>query len=214
MLTIYFHLSYHIFLSRGENMAYYTLPLLLLSLSLLCIPGKPDAATATAAATSFIRAKCRTTTYPSLCIQSLATYASTIQRNPQQLAQAALSVSLDRAQSTRVFVTKLTKFRGLKRREYAALRDCLEETSDSVDRLSNSVQELKNIGRARGPELLWHISNVQTWVSAALTDDSTCVDGFAGRALNGRIKTSIKSRMTNVAQVTSNALALINQFAG
>lgn len=193
-------------------MAYYTLPLLLLSLSLLCISGKSDAPAA--AATSFIRAKCRTTTYPSLCIQSLSTYANTIKSNPKQLAQTALSVSLERAQSTRTFVTKLTKFRGLKGREFAALRDCLEEMSDCVDRLSNSVQELKNMARARGPELSWHISNVQTWVSGALTDGNTCVDGFAGRALNGRIKSSIKSRMTNVAQVTSNALALINQFAG
>ncbi|KAL3524174.1 hypothetical protein ACH5RR_017008 [Cinchona calisaya] len=193
-------------------MAYYfTLPWLLLSLSLLCISGKSDAA---AAATSFIRTKCRTTTYPSLCIQSLSIYANTIQTNPKQLAQTALSVSLDRAQSTRAFVTKLTKFRGLKSRENAAIRDCMEVMNDGVDRLSKSVQELKNMGRARGPELIWHLSNVQTWVSAALTDYNTCADGFAGRASNGSIKSSIKLRMSNVAQVTSNALALINQFAG
>lgn len=192
-------------------MAYPILPLLILSLSLSWIQAKSDAP---AAAASFIRAKCRTTTYPPLCVESLSTYASTIQRSPNQLAQTALSVSLDRAQSTRAFVAKLSKFRGLKGREYAALRDCLEQMADSVDRLGNSVQELKNMGRARGPELFWHISNAQTWVSAALTDDSTCADGFAGRALNGRVKSSIKTRMTNVAQVTSNALALINQMAG
>lgn len=126
----------------------------------------------------------------------------------------ALSVSVDKAQSTKTFVAKLTKFRGLKHREYSALKDCLEEVSDSVDRLSNSVQELKNMGRARGPEFIWHMSNLQTWVSAALTDESTCMDGFAGRALDGRIKTSIRTRLTNVAQVTSNALALCNKFAG
>ncbi|CDP05316.1 unnamed protein product [Coffea canephora] len=192
-------------------MAYPILPLLILSLSLSWIPAKSDAA---AAATSFIRAKCRTTTYPSLCVESLSTFAATIQRSPNQLAQTALSVSLDRAQSTRAFVAKLSKFRGLKGREYAALRDCLEQMADSVDRLGNSVQEIKNLGRSRGPELFWHISNAQTWVSAALTDDSTCADGFAGRTLNGRVKSSITTRMTNVAQVTSNALALINQMAG
>ncbi|KAL0304771.1 UNVERIFIED_CONTAM: hypothetical protein Scaly_3010900 [Sesamum calycinum] len=126
----------------------------------------------------------------------------------------ALSVSVDRAQSTKTFVSKLTKFRGLKPREYAAIKDCLEEVSDSVDRLSKSAQELKKLGRAGGPEYIWHLSNLQTWVSAALTDDSTCLDGFSGRALNGRIKTSIRARMTNVAQVTSNALALCNKYAG
>lgn len=196
-------------------MASYPNTLLLLSLffCLVYFSGEAEANVAVAA-TSFIRSKCRSTTYPSLCIQSLSLYAGTIQTNPKQLAQTALSVSLQRAQSTNDFVKKLSKFKGLRSREYAALRDCLEETSDSVDRLSKSVAELKNINRARGEELLWHISNVETWVSASLTDDTTCLDGFSGNVLNGRIKNSIKVRMTNVAQVTSNALALINQLSG
>jgi hypothetical protein len=46
-----------------------------------------------------------------------------------------------------------------------------------------------------------------------LTDESTCSDGFGGKALDGKLKTSIRSRMVNVAQVTSNALSLINQYA-
>jgi len=57
------------------------------------------------------------------------------------------------------------------------------------------------------------MSNVETWVSSALTDESTCGDGFAGKALDGRIKASIRARMVSVAQVTSNALSLINQYA-
>ncbi|KAL3838654.1 hypothetical protein ACJIZ3_023245 [Penstemon smallii] len=194
-------------------MAKLTLTPSLILLSFLYILNKTDFAAA-AGTTSFIRASCRATTYPTVCVQSLSTYASAIQKNPRQLITTALTVSVDRAQSTKTFVTKLTKFRGLKPREYAALKDCLEEVSDSAERLSNSVRELKSVGRARGPEFIWHMSNLQTWVSAALTDDSTCLDGFSGRALNGRIKTSIRARMTNVAQVTSNALALCNRFAG
>ncbi|KAK6132166.1 hypothetical protein DH2020_034091 [Rehmannia glutinosa] len=199
-----------------------TFPLLFL-LSFLYVLSGTELATAattttTAAATnpaaSFIRKSCRATTYPSVCVQSLSSYASTIGKSPKQLVMAALSVSVDRAQSTKTFVYKLTKFRGLKPRVYSAIKDCLEEASDSVDMLSSSVRELKRLGRARGPEYMWHMSNLQTWVSAALTDDSTCMDGFAGRASDGRIKSSIRARMTNVAQVTSNALALCNHFAG
>ncbi|KAG8381489.1 hypothetical protein BUALT_Bualt06G0127100 [Buddleja alternifolia] len=165
-------------------------------------------------ADSFITTSCRVTTYPTICVQSLSPYASTVGKSPKQLVTTALSVSVNRAESARTFVAKLTKFRGLKPKEYEALKDCLEEVSDSVDRLSKSVRELKNAGRAGGPEYIWHMSNLQTWVSAALTDDTTCQDGFAGRALNGRIKSSIRARMTNVAHVTSNALALCNKFAG
>ncbi|CAN1159041.1 21 kDa protein [Linum perenne] len=59
----------------------------------------------------------------------------------------------------------------------------------------------------------WHVSNVVTWVSAALTNENTCVDGFEGKALNGRMKDGIRGRFRNTVMVTSNALALINKYA-
>ncbi|TJW23188.1 pectinesterase inhibitor domain-containing protein [Bacillus paralicheniformis] len=85
--------------------------------------------------------------------------------------------------------------------------------SDSLDRVSKSIQELKSLDRVKGQDFIWHMSNVQTWVSSALTDENTCMDGFAGRAMEGRIKTSVRAQITNVAHVTSNALALVNHFA-
>lgn len=188
---------------------------LLLLFSVLCFAAAAisAAAASSSGATNFIKASCSTTTYPALCIQSLSAYATVIQQDPRQLAQTALSVSLSSAQSTRTFVTKLKKFKGLKNKEYKAIADCLEEIGDTVDRLDQSIQELKNIGKAKGQEFLWHMSNVETWVSAALTDENTCVDGFAGKALDGKIKASIKARIVKVAQVTSNALSLINHYA-
>ncbi|GFP97957.1 21 kDa protein [Phtheirospermum japonicum] len=173
-----------------------------------------SAAAAADPATSFIRASCRTTRYPAVCVHSLTPYASTVHKSPRQLAMMALSVSVKRAQSAKIFVAKLAKLRGLRPKESAAIKDCLEEVSESVDRLSKSVSELKKSGRAGSPEFTWHMSNLQTWVSGALTDEGTCSDGFSGRALNGRIKSSIRARMTNVAQVTSNALALCNELVG
>ncbi|EYU24974.1 hypothetical protein ABFS82_06G045200 [Erythranthe guttata] len=191
-----------------------TFSLTIVLLSFLHLLTTSESAAAAVTTTSFIRTSCRATTYPSVCVQSLYTHAAAIKKSPKQLVTTALSVSVEKAQSTKTFVSMLTRFRGLKPREYAAIKDCLEEVSDSVDRLSKSVKELKKLGPARGPEFVWHMSNLQTWVSAALTDDSTCMDGFSGRAMNGRIKSSIRARMTHVAQVTSNALALCNRFAG
>ncbi|OIT03736.1 PREDICTED: 21 kDa protein-like [Nicotiana attenuata] len=191
-------------------MAALKLILLAAVISLFCFSGTANSAPI---ATSFIKSSCKFTTYPVVCVTSLAGYAPAIKRSPQQLAQTALSVSLDRAQSTQAFINKLCKFKGLKPREYAALKDCVEQMSDTIDRISKSVKELKNMRSARGKDFQWHMSNIETWISAALTDENTCGDGFAGKALNGRIKASIRARVTHVTQVTSNALALINQFA-
>ncbi|CAK9318357.1 unnamed protein product [Citrullus colocynthis] len=183
--------------------------LLLLLLSILTIA----AAARNSGASNFIKSKCSAATYPDLCVQSLSNFASTIQQNPRQLVQTALIVSLSRAQSARSFVWKLTKFSGLKPREHAALKDCMEEVGDTVDRLNKSVEELKRVSGSKKKDFLWHISNVETWVSAAMTDENTCSDGFAGTALNGRIKSSVRARIVDVTRVISNALSLINKYA-
>ncbi|KAL5551096.1 hypothetical protein UlMin_001272 [Ulmus minor] len=162
---------------------------------------------------NFIRASCRTTTYPALCVQCLAGYAKLIRQSERQLARTALAVTLSRARSTTAFVAKMTKVKGIKPREYQAVKDCIENMGDSVDLISESIREIGHMGRPAGPDFVWHMNNVQTWVSAALTDEDTCLDGFSGRVMDGKVKTAIRRRVVNVAQVTSNSLALVNSFA-
>ncbi|KAF9617165.1 hypothetical protein IFM89_034316 [Coptis chinensis] len=193
-------------------MAQLTLPILLLSL--LAFTSTVHSATVpkTSKPSSFIKSSCSVTRYPALCINSLASYASTIQQSPKQMAQAALAVSLQRARSAKTYVVQMSRSRGMKKREYLVVRDCMDNMGDTVDRLSQSISELGHMGRSN-EDFVWHMSNVQTWVSAALTDENTCVDGFADRALDGQVKMAIRGRITNVARVTSNALALVNRFA-
>ncbi|KAL8103238.1 21 kDa protein-like [Apium graveolens] len=162
-------------------------------------------------ATNFIRLSCRATLYPVLCFQSLSMYATKIQQNERQLAEAALSVSLAKARFTRMFVSKLTKVSGIRAREYRTVKDCIENMGDTVDQLSKSMKEMSHI-RGR-QDFMWHMSNVQTWVSAALTYENTCFDGFSGNFMEGNVKDAVKKRIVTVAQVTSNALALVNRFA-
>ncbi|KAK2426085.1 21 kDa protein [Trifolium repens] len=161
----------------------------------------------------FIKSSCRATRYPILCVRCLMRYASVIGLSERQLAMTALSVTISRTRSSASFVKKISKARGIKPREYSAIQDCIENMGDSLDSLSQSVRELVSIGHAVGEDFVWHMSNVQTWVSAALTDDNTCLDGFAGPSMNGNVKAAIKNRVVNLTQVTSNALALVNRFA-
>lgn len=41
----------------------------------------------------------------------------------------------------------------------------------------------------------------------------TCMNGFEGNAMNGKIKGTFKNYIVNVAQLTSNALALIKNLS-
>ncbi|KAL9409492.1 hypothetical protein AB3S75_047819 [Citrus x aurantiifolia] len=162
---------------------------------------------------STVKPSCKSTTYPTVCVQYLLPYASKIQRSPKKMSLVALSVSLSRTKSAYSFLTKLKRFKNLKPRESRAIADCLELMDDSVDRLSKSFQEMKNLGRVKSRDFLFHMSNVQTWASAALTNGNTCLDGFADKSMNGKVKDSVTAQVANVVQVTSNALGLVNQFA-
>lgn len=95
------------------------------------------------------------------------------------------------------------------------MTDCVEELSDAVDELRKSIEEMGQMGRSRSSSTNFGlmVNDVQTWVSAALTDESTCTDGFQGNAMNGKMKVEVRGRIVNIAHLTSNALALINRFA-
>ncbi|XP_078448085.1 pectinesterase inhibitor 7-like [Wolffia australiana] len=159
----------------------------------------------------FVKTRCEATTYPGLCYETLSAHASAIQRNPVSMATMALTISLDGARSAAAAVAGMAARQRMTPREAAAVRDCVETVSNAVDELRRSIVEMGHL-RRRDRDLAFHISNIQTWVSAALTDERTCVEGFADEALNGPLKDSMRAHVVSIAQRTSNALALINSL--
>ncbi|KAK1438712.1 hypothetical protein QVD17_04522 [Tagetes erecta] len=182
--------------------------LLLLVNTLWCTAAASGATTPTAM--DFVQASCKTTLHPPLCVRCLSSYAGSIQGSDHRLAKAAVTVSLSESKSAAAFVSKLARVRGIKPREYQAVKDCISTMSNSVASLSQSVQELAQVARTTGQDFEWHMSNVETWVGSALTNQNICSRGFA---VNGHVKDAVNKRMDYVSQVTSNALALVNRFA-
>ncbi|KAK3429050.1 hypothetical protein EUGRSUZ_E00464 [Eucalyptus grandis] len=169
---------------------------------------------ATASNTAFIKSSCRSTRYPALCVQCLSGYAASVQQDPRQLARAALQVSLARARAAASHVGRLSRLRGITPRESQAVQDCVQNVGNSVSRLSQAIDELGQMGGqgAAGEAFDWHMSNVQTWVSGALTDENTCLDGFARSDMDGSVKNSVRGQVGELAQVVSNALALVDRY--
>jgi pectinesterase inhibitor-like protein len=155
----------------------------------------------------FIKTSCSTTTYPSLCYTSLSARASAIQTSPKLLAQTALSVTFDTTKLASATMLRLSKTLGLSPREVAAMADCMELLTDSVNELRNSMEEMSRPG---SKDFRLVMSDIQTWVSAALTDEDTCIEGFSGK---GSMKNVVRGKIVNAAHLTSNALSLINSYA-
>ncbi|RAL51369.1 hypothetical protein DM860_010871 [Cuscuta australis] len=163
--------------------------------------------------TDFIRKSCNMTEYPRLCFTSLSSRAESIRADPELLAHAALSVALKTARSTEAALTRMARRRGLTRRETGAMRDCVEQLGDSVDQLGESLDDMRQLGGRRRGDFGLVMNDIETWVSAALTDEDTCTEGFAGERSRGGVKAAVRGRIVNVAHLTSNALALINHVA-
>ncbi|XP_059634682.1 pectinesterase inhibitor 3-like [Cornus florida] len=150
-----------------------------------------------------VRSSCVHASYPDICLKTLSSYVGPA-KTPRDLAQAAVKVSISRTKKVSGFLATL---RSGSKREKSALKDCVDQIADSVDELSMTLTELKEL---RGAAFRWHMSNAETWVSAALTNEDTCLDGF--RDIDGKVRSDVKHKVTNVARVTSNALYLISRL--
>lgn len=153
----------------------------------------------------YVQDACSVTRYRNLCIRSLAPFSTAAKRNPTTWARAGVSVTISEAKRVAYHMMKLKSTGG---RNKGALLDCIECIQDSIDNLHKSLYVLRELN---GQTFNSQMSDVTTWVSAALTDEDTCLDGFSGH--KGREIKSLQNRITNVTYITSNALALVNKLA-
>lgn len=91
------------------------------------------------------------------------------------------------------------------------MRDCLDVLGDAIQELKDSINEMAHIKDDKNFSFL--ISNIQTWVSAALTNEDTCTHGFSEKTIDSKVKMVVKWKIKSIAQLTSNTLALINNCA-
>ncbi|XP_057950901.1 21 kDa protein-like [Malania oleifera] len=153
---------------------------------------------------------CMSSTFPEACCDSLRPFAYAVQSSRQKLVDVSLSVSVKAACSTSDFLKHCQqKYGG------GPLKDCITTVADSVDRLKQSLRELKRLIRDGSDHAKFHLQNIQTWASAALTDDQTCLDGVkqgGAKAASPVLRAKVKVSITKVAELTSNALYFINKF--
>ncbi|KAL8235661.1 hypothetical protein R6Q59_016742 [Mikania micrantha] len=164
-------------------------------------------------ARSYVELQCRSTLYSDLCVQTLLPYVSKTRLpiSPQLLAQISLASCLSKARFTKVYLNMVAKKLN-QTTNNQAIEECIQQINDGVNQITQSFKELLKIGKDGDENFKWHESNVETWVSAALTDATTCIDGILGGGINKRELVMIKARLLNVKQMASNSLAMFSSF--
>ncbi|KAI4332636.1 hypothetical protein L6164_017528 [Bauhinia variegata] len=159
---------------------------------------------------AYIKKACNSTTYPKLCYNSLSSYASKIKTNPLRLTMISLSLAQKAAKSALSTITKLSTLKGLTYQETEVIADCKENIDDTVYEIKQSLSVMKTFNGSSYDEYQW--DNIKTWMSSAITDESTCTDEFDEMEVRPSLQKKINSTVVNVATITSNSLSLINNY--
>lgn len=155
---------------------------------------------------------CRLTAHHSLCIRTLSSFSpSSARRTTQWWARAAVSATLSETEHVYRYLKSIKSRSVIKgQRLKAALSDCAECLGDAMTQLRQTVEELRR-PLQRGSAFAGQMSDVETWVSAVLTNQDTCQEELSEwRSLQIG---GVREEVMNCTYFTSNALDLIDKLA-
>ncbi|KAF5184980.1 Pectinesterase/pectinesterase inhibitor [Thalictrum thalictroides] len=144
---------------------------------------------------------CSRTHYPSLCTNSLLNIPDSLNATESQLVHISLSTTLRRMNLALYGASAIANTQ-MGTRERSAFEDCLELLEDSMDHITRSLKYStgSETNKASSRE------DVTTWLSAALTNQDTCMEGFEG--VSGTVKDQMVQNLRDVSELVSNSLAI------
>ncbi|MQM18226.1 hypothetical protein Taro_051214 [Colocasia esculenta] len=144
-------------------------------------------------------------------------------RGPFSILHAAMKTTINEALRAIELVSRFTSVHGANYsslsvelrtaglrafHEQTALHDCIELLDLSVQELAWSVEEVEKM---RGsPNDARRHGNVMAWMSAALGNQDTCLEGFEGT--DGHLRDHIKGGVTQVTQLLTNVLGMYKRM--
>ncbi|XP_008795810.1 putative pectinesterase/pectinesterase inhibitor 28 [Phoenix dactylifera] len=152
-----------------------------------------------------IKAVCEPTDYKDACEKTLSSMSHNTS-DPMELVNVAFNASMKYV--TDAFdKSELLKDVSKDPASAEALRTCSELLEYATDDLKKSIEQLGSVQTNRYEQA---VEDLKVWLSAAITYQDTCVDGFEG--INTSAAEAMHQAIKNSTQITSNALAMINQF--
>lgn len=114
---------------------------------------------------------CDGTLYPELCASTLATIPDLSQKSLPQVICSVVNKTADEVQASSANCSAYLHYRSLNKVQQLAINDCLELLDESLDELLLAVSDLESKPNA-------HVNDVLTVLSAAMTNQYTCLEGF------------------------------------
>ncbi|KAG6753667.1 hypothetical protein NC653_028764 [Populus alba x Populus x berolinensis] len=156
--------------------------------------------------TQAISKTCSKTLFPALCVSSLLDFPGSMTASESDLVHISFNMTLMHLDKA-LYLSSGISYVNMETRERSAFDDCLELLEDSIDALTRSLSTVTPSSVGGGsPE------DVVTWLSAALTNQDTCSEGFEG--VNGTVKDQMTEKLKDLTELVSNCLAIFSATNG
>lgn len=155
-------------------------------------------------------AHCQDTLYPQLCISTLSLIPNLDQKSIPEIISSNVNVTLSEVKSSSQNCTSmLNHMSKLDPVEKRALDDCIELLGDTtIDELKTTLLDLSTKNTSDSPSK--HYNDLQTLLSAAITNQDTCLNGFYNSKHN--LGHYIEKQLHTISQHVSNALVMLKKL--
>ncbi|KAB2029200.1 hypothetical protein ES319_D05G146800v1 [Gossypium barbadense] len=160
-----------------------------------------------------VKSACSGTFYPDLCFSAVTTVpAGTAKkvRSQKDVIELSLNITTTAVEHNYFKIKKLLARKDLTTREETALHDCLETIDETLDELHEAVEDLHEYPNKKS--LTQHADDLKTLMSAAMTNQETCLDGFSHEGADKKIREVLIDGEKYVEKMCSNALAMIKNM--
>ncbi|KAJ0113780.1 hypothetical protein Patl1_00966 [Pistacia atlantica] len=151
---------------------------------------------------------CEGTLYPKLCVSTLSSLPDLASKSVHQLISATIYRTLYEIRASSSNCTGIRqKHKNLNALENRAIIDCLELFDDTIEELTSALLDLSPKKTTSK-----HFHDMQTLFSGAMTNQYTCLDGFAYSI--GNVRDAIKNNLYNISRHISNSLVMLKKVPG
>ncbi|KAK7269383.1 hypothetical protein RIF29_22109 [Crotalaria pallida] len=146
---------------------------------------------------------CNLTPYPAFCTTTLPSYYLSIQDQCHFILNQSLSITKTIIQLVSSYLRDQSNIIPISTTH--ALEDCLNLAELNIDFLSNVLQAIEN---NQNTLTRYQVYDLQTFLSAILTNQNTCLDGFHEVTPYPRITTALSNPLSDGIKLYSISLAL------
>ncbi|XP_073148977.1 pectinesterase-like [Henckelia pumila] len=151
---------------------------------------------------------CQDTLYPDLCVSTVASFPENRRKTLPEIISATINVTMAEIRESASNCSSLRRklARKLDPLDLRALDDCLELFSDSITELRKVLSDLS----ASNSSATEYYDDLLTLLSGGMTNQATCLDGFAFSKNNTR--KLIEGRVRRISKHFSNCLAMAKKL--